>query len=337
MKKKVLILHTGGTIGMVRGLYGYVPEAGSFLPFLNTLPEMHHESLPEWDFQETDPLLDSSDIAVPEWNKIAAVIRDRYPEYDGFVVLHGTDTMAYTASALSFQLGGLAKPVILTGSQIPMRELRSDGLDNIIQSLVIAADGIVSEVCICFNGRLMRGNRCKKRSSEQFGAFETPNEHILAEAGVAIRYNRSLLRKAEAGSFRCTLLEEIPVGILKVYPGIRFSDYREFFSGNMKGVVIETFGAGNIPSRDRELGGILKKAAGMGTVITVCSQCPQGSVALGAYETSNALQNAAAADGRDMTTEAALAKMIYLFSMHLPPEQVRIEISRNLRGEITES
>ncbi len=180
--KKILIIYTGGTIGMVRTPKGYAPRSGYFREILEGIASLRMEGMPCWELYEMSPLLDSSNISVGEWNMVGRVIADNYGDYDGFVVLHGTDTMAYTASALSFMLGNLSKPVILTGSQIPMCELRSDGHDNIVNALLIAAEGRVHEVCLYFGGRLLRGNRSTKYSADGLIAFVSPNYPMLAEA-----------------------------------------------------------------------------------------------------------------------------------------------------------
>ena len=180
--KNVLIIYTGGTIGMTRTENGYAPQSGQFRRAMEAIPDLYAEQMPRWDMLEMDPLLDSSNMTVHEWNKIAQLVADHYDAYDGFVVLHGTDTMAYTASALSFMLEGLAKPVILTGSQIPMCEIRSDGRDNLITSLLIAGAGEVHEVCLYFGGKLLRGNRATKFSADGLIAFLSPNYPSLADA-----------------------------------------------------------------------------------------------------------------------------------------------------------
>ena len=191
--KNVLIIYTGGTIGMTRTENGYAPQSGQFRRAMEAIPDLYAEQMPRWDMLEMDPLLDSSNMTVREWNKIAQLVADHYDAYDGFVVLHGTDTMAYTASALSFMLEGLAKPVILTGSQIPMCEIRSDGRDNLITSLLIAGAGEVHEVCLYFGGKLLRGNRATKFSADGLIAFLSPNYPSLADAGITIRYNEIAL------------------------------------------------------------------------------------------------------------------------------------------------
>ena len=335
MKKRILIIYTGGTIGMVHTPNGYAPQEGYFRAALDAIPALHMDEMPEWELYEMEPLLDSSNMTVTEWNKIAQLIAERYDEYDGFVVLHGTDTMAYTASALSFMLENLQKPVILTGAQIPLCEVRSDGRDNLITSLLIAADDRVHEVCLYFGGSLLRGNRATKYSADGLIAFISPNYPALAEAGIAIRYHESALLPKPRGKLRLQLLQDVPIGVIKVFPGIQFSLFESIMTEKLRGIVIETFGAGNIPGDGDALLPIIRRAFANGTVLTVCSQCPQGAVVLGAYETSSALMRAGAVSGLDMTTEAAVAKLYYLFSRGLEKEVVKSEMAHDLRGEMT--
>ena len=337
MEKRICILYTGGTIGMVPSEKGYVPSSGAFLDLLRAIPDLYWADMPQWDVVEFDPLLDSSDITVREWNQIGRAIAARYDDYDGFVVLHGTDTMAYTASALSFMLEGLAKPVILTGSQIPMCEIRSDGRDNLITSLLIAGAGEVHEVCLYFGGKLLRGNRATKFSADGLIAFLSPNYPSLADAGITIRYNESALLPKPKGALKLQLLENIPIGVLKVFPGIQFSLFEQIMTERLRGIVIETFGAGNIPgSAQNALLPIIERAYQNGTIITVCSQCSQGAVSLGTYAASSALRRVGAVNGRDMTTEAALAKSYYLMSISDDMAFVKSQMQKNLRGELTE-
>ena len=335
MGKKVLIIYTGGTIGMMKTDKGYAPARGFLNEAISSIGDMKSPSAPEWDLYEMSPLLDSSDITVKEWNKIAQVIYDNYEKYDGFVVLHGTDTMAYTASALSFILDGLDKPVVLTGSQIPLSEIRSDGKDNLVTSLLIAADGVVPEVCLYFSGKLLRGNRAVKMSADQLVAFDSPNYPHLADAGITVRYNYSAIRKRSYGVLRMQRLSEIPIGVLKVFPGIQFGLFESIMTDKLSGIVLETFGAGNIPSDSGALIPIIKRAFESGTVITVCSQCPSGTVTLGAYETSSELKAAGAVSGSDMTTEAAVAKLYYLFSLGISKDEIKEKMEKDLRGEMT--
>ena len=337
-KRKILIIYTGGTIGMKKTDNGYTPVAGFISEALSSIADMSRPNFPAWDLYEMSPLLDSSNMTVREWNNIASVIYDNYDSYAGFVVLHGTDTMAYTASALSFILSGLDKPVILTGSQIPLSEIRSDGRENLITSVLIAADGIAREVCLYFSGKLLRGNRAMKMSADGFVAFDSPNYPHLADVGISVKYNMpALLPDKERGHGQLTFapFSEVPIGVLKVFPGIQFGLFEEIMTEKLSGIVLETFGAGNIPGSGDSLLPIIRKAFASGTVITVCSQCPAGTVTLGAYETSAALKAAGAVSGRDMTTEAAVAKLYYLFSLGIPKDDMKQMMETDLCGELS--
>ncbi|HHY82759.1 MAG TPA: asparaginase [Clostridiales bacterium] len=332
--KRILIINTGGTIGMIKTSEGYKPDRKSFSNLLHNMDLLRAEGMPSWDLMELDELLDSSNMTVAEWNKIGKLIADAYDKYDGFVVLHGTDTMAYTASALSFMLEHNSKPVIITGSQIPLYEIRSDGRDNIITSLLIAASDMVYEVCIYFGNKLLRGNRTIKYSSEGLIAFVSPNYPVLAEAGISISYNKAYLKEKDTEEFSYVPFDKIPIGVIKVFPGIQFELFEPILTEKLKGIVIETFGAGNIPGYSGALLPIIKKAFENGTIVTVCSQCPQGSVSLGEYETSMALKNAGAVSGYDITTEAAVAKLYYLFSKGYTADKIKYLMEKNLCGEM---
>ena len=314
---------------------GYAPVSGFLGEAISAMEDMKRPAAPKWDLYEMSPLLDSSDITVNEWNKIAEVIYKNYEKYDGFVVLHGTDTMAYTASALSFILHGLEKPVVLTGSQIPLSEIRSDGRDNLVTSLLIAADGVANEVCLYFSGKLLRGNRAVKMSADQLVAFDSPNYPHLADVGIAIKYNYSAIVKPGGKKFEMRPFHDVPIGVLKVFPGIQFGLFESIMTEKLSGIVLETFGAGNIPSDSGALIPIISRAFESGSVITVCSQCPSGTVTLGAYETSSALKAAGAVSGFDMTTEAAVAKLYYLFSLDLTKDEIKEKMEENLRGELS--
>lgn len=335
MKKRILIIYTGGTIGMVMGGNGYVPKTGFFKDVLKGINDLYADTMPDWELLEMEPLLDSSNITFREWNKIATAVGVNYEKYDGFVILHGTDTMAYTASALSFMLEGLKKPVILTGSQIPLCELRSDGRDNIITALMIAADGVVREVALYFGGRLIRGNRSTKYSADELIAFASPNYSRLAEAGITIKYHYDALLKPSDEPFGVRGLSDVPIGVIKVFPGIQFRLFESIMTETLKGIVIETFGAGNIPGHGDALLPIIKKAYQNGVVMVVCSQCPQGTVSLGTYEASATLRNAGAVSGFDMTTEAAVAKLYYLFSCGYTKDEIKSLMEKPLRGELS--
>lgn len=333
--KKVLIIYTGGTIGMKKTEKGYAPVPGFLADAVSKIEDLRSDSVPAWDLYEMSPILDSSDMTVGEWNNIAKIVYDKYSDYDGFVVLHGTDTMAYTASALSFILDGLDKPVILTGSQIPLSEVRSDGRDNLVTSLIIAGDGVAREVCLYFSGKLLRGNRAMKMSADDLVAFDSPNYPHLADVGITIRYNTSAIKSTASKDLSLSPLSNVPIGVIKVFPGIQFGLFESIMTEKLSGIVLETFGAGNIPCGGGELIPIIKRAFEFGTVMTVCSQCPAGSVTLGAYETSSALKRAGAVSGLDMTTEAAVAKLYYLFSLGYTKEQIKSKMEENLRGELT--
>ena len=334
-KKRVLIVNTGGTVGMKKTANGYAPAPGFLAEAISAIDDMKKPELPEWELYEMSPLLDSSDMTVSEWNKIAEIIYESYEKYDGFVILHGTDTMAYTASALSFILEGLDKPVVITGSQIPLSEIRSDGRDNLITSLLIAADGIASEVCLYFSGRLLRGNRAMKMSSDALVAFKSPNYPPLAEVGIEIKYNTAAICNFEKGELALRRFSNVPIGVLKVFPGIQFGLFENIITEKLSGIVLETFGSGNIPGGGGELIPIIKSAFESGSVVAVCSQCPSGRVSLGAYETSSLLKGAGAVSGLDMTTEAAVAKLYYLFSLGIPMGEIKALMEENLRGELT--
>lgn len=333
---RILIIHTGGTIGMTRTADGYRPDGEYFRNAIFHMDSLKAEGMPEWDFIECDPLLDSSQMSVREWNVIGRLISDNYDAYDGFVVLHGTDTMAYTASALSFMLENLNKPVILTGSQIPLCETRSDGRDNLITSMMIAGKGKVREVCIYFGGLLIRGNRATKYSAQDMQAFTSPNYPVLANAGINIRYNGSALLKPKEGPFHLQTFADVPIGVIRVFPGIRFDLFEPVLTEKLKGVVVETFGSGNVPDGDGVLIGLLEKAREKGIIIVVCSQCPKGGVDMTAYEAGSALRKAGAVSGKDMTSETAVTKLYYLFNTCESTEEIKKLMEKDMCGELTE-
>ncbi len=334
--KKICILYTGGTIGMVPTEKGFAPKKGYFYDAISKIEDLHDPAMPDWDMIEFSPLLDSSNIALEQWNQIGTIIAEKYHKYDGYVVLHGTDTMAYTASALSFMLQGLDKPVVLTGSQIPLSQLRSDARENIVNSILIAGQGIINEVCLYFGGKLLRGNRATKTSSDGLNAFVSPNYPPLAETGIDIVYNHAALKRPTSNkAFNLVKFKQTSIGVLKVFPGIQFSLFESIMTENLQGIVLETFGAGNIPSYSHALLPIIRKAFDHGTIIAVCSQCQQGTVKLGTYETSSALTEAGAVSGYNMTTEAAVTKLYYLFSLDLPKGEIKALMEENLCGELT--
>ena len=339
-KKKILIIHTGGTIGMVRTANGFAPKAGAIIEELKQIRDLNSPYMPEWDLIEFDPLLDSTNVRYEQWNSIADAISLYYDKYDGFVVLHGTDTLAYSASALSFMLEGLDKPVVFTGAQIPLCELRSDGRDNLITSMMIAADGVIREVSLCFGDAILRGNRAIKYSADGMVAFTSPNYNMLADAGINIEYNHACINDYVKNSLHSDYLhvvrlKESRIAVIKVFPGIQFEIFEPIMCETLDGLVLETFGKGNIPDYDPALSRIISEASKCGTIVVVCTQCPAGTVSLGAYEAGSALVRAGAVSGGNMTTEAAITKLTYLLSKDLPKDYIRRLMRTDLRGELT--
>ncbi len=336
----LLIIYTGGTIGMVQDR-----ETGTLKPFrfdniVEEVPELKKFgfNLSTYAF---DPPLDSSNINPDAWIKLAGIIEDNYKRFDGFIILHGTDTMAYSASALSFMLENLGKPVIFTGSQLPIGAVRTDGKENLISSIEIAAatknnKPMIPEVGIFFENQLFRGNRTTKNSTEHFHAFLSGNYPALAESGVHIRYNYNAIRYPDEGEeFAVHKKLNRDIVILKLFPGISRQIVESVF--NIKGlraVIIETFGAGNAPE-DSWFLECIQEALGRGIIILNVTQCNVGIVELGVYETSRKLAEAGVVGGRDITTEAAVTKLMYLTGISTDREWIIRQLGISLRGEIT--
>ena len=337
MSKRVYLIHTGGTLGMQRSANGYTTVPGHLEQLLANLPELNQAGMPEYTLREYDPLLDSSNLFPEDWLKIAADIAEHYDEYDGFIILHGTDTMAYTASALAFMLEGLGKPVILTGSQIPLGELRSDARANLIAALQLAAHYPVPEVSLYFGGKLLRGCRAVKVDAEGFEAFSSPNFPPLGEVGVDIEIIWQLVRgKPQADTHLVVQPLATPyVGALRLFPGITAQVLENILRPPLKGLVLEVYGVGNAPDRDTELLQVLGAAADRGVVIVASTQCLRGTVHLGDYTTGAAIAQAGVISGRDMTSEAILTKLFYLFSRGYQSNEVKRLIPQDLRGELT--
>lgn len=335
-QKSVYIAYTGGTIGMRRGPHGYEPAAGFLERQMERLPVLSRPDMPRYRINEYEPLLDSANMSPSDWVKLGRDIQRQYDRYDGFIVLHGTDTMAYSAAALSFMFDNLGKPIIFTGSQIPLFEVRTDARENLITSLLLAADHAIPEVCLFVGHQLLRANRTTKVSADRFLAFSSPNYPPLGEAGVELRIARERLLRPPRGPFELREVGAAQVADLRIFPGITPEALHSFLGPPLQGAVLHTYGAGNAPDR-RELLTVLRQASERGVVLVNCTQCLEGSVNMADYATGNALRRVGVVSGYDMTPEAALTKLYYLLSLGLEPEEVRRRMQRNLRGELTRS
>lgn len=341
-KSSILLIYTGGTIGMKEDPAVQALRPFDFSQILEEVPELRKFAY-RIDAYTFDPLIDSSDVEPSIWTEIAGLIEERYDSYDGFVILHGTDTMAYSASALSFMIEGLTKPVIFTGSQLPIGAPRTDGKENLISAVEIAAakdnDGhaIVPEVCICFDNVLIRGNRATKVNSDNFRAFRSFNLAPLAEAGISIRYNTALIRRPASWEASPTFHKTLDtrVSILKIHPGITPDVVRNILCGEgTRAVIIETYGAGNAPSSEWFLS-IVKEASATGKILLNVTQCSAGSVNMDIYATGKSLKGAGVMNGFDSTTESALGKLFFLLGESQDNEFVKHYLDEDLRGEIS--
>ncbi len=341
-KPKILLIYTGGTIGMIENPDTKALEPFDFNHLLDNVPKIKMLDFDIDNFQFEVPI-DSADMNPSHWGQMAKVIEDNYHQYDGFVILHGTDTMAYTASALSFMLNNLTKPVIITGSQLPIGEVRTDGEENLITALQVAAakdtDGLpmVREVAILFQDYLLRGNRSTKFSADNFDAFQSSNYPELAHIGLDIAYNKdALLRPTQGKEFKVEYFMDTNVAYLDIFPGIQENVVRATFNiPGLKGVVIKTFGVGNGPSCPW-LFDCIRDAVAKGLLIVNISQCSNGMVSPMKYSAGVGLANAGTISGHDLTSEAAITKMMYLFGMGATAQLAGKYMEKNLHGELTE-
>ena len=337
----ILLIYTGGTIGMTKDYKTGALKAFDFNKLLKHIPELNLLSCIIDSISFKEPI-DSSNMNPNHWIKIAEIIEDNYEEFDGFVVLHGSDTMSYTASALSFMFENLSKPVIFTGSQLPIGDLRTDAKENLITSIQVASETkkgkpVVQEVCLYFEYKLYRANRTTKMNSEHFEAFSSPNYPPLGESGVHLKFYDSLIRKSRRfKKIKIRKRLENNIAILKLFPGITEKVVKSILEiEGLKGIVLETYGSGNAPT-DSWFIDLLKRALKKGIKIVDVTQCAGGSVILGHYETSVVLQKIGLISGKDITTESALAKLMYLLGEKIPMSDFKQIFETPLRGEMTE-
>ncbi len=338
-KAKILLIYTGGTIGMMKDFATGALKAFNFSKLLQKIPELKQLDCDIETISFEKPI-DSSNINPEKWVELAEIIEENYDNFDGFVVLHGSDTMSYSASALSFMLENLSKSVIFTGSQLPIGDLRTDAKENLITAIQIASlkennEPIISEVCLYFEYKLYRGNRTTKINAENFNAFISPNYPILIESGVNLKiFPELFLPKTSSKNLKIHKNLDNNVAIIKMFPGISESVLSAIFEiPQLKGIVLETYGAGNAPTEDWFLT-LLKKGIARGLQIVNVTQCSIGSVVMGKYETSASLKEIGVISGKDITTEAAITKLMYLLGQNIPKDNFKILFETSLRGEL---
>jgi len=333
--KRIYIAYTGGTIGMQPSAEGFVPAAGWMAQQLADMPELHQPEMPTFDLHEYAPLIDSAEMTPAHWQRIADDIAANYDSYDGFIILHGTDTMAYTAAALSFMLDGLDKPVVLTGSQIPLASPRTDGRSNLINALYMVAEHPIPEVCLYFGDKLLRGNRATKACADGFDAYDSPNLAPLARAGIEIRLSNVPEVEQSSAGFSVSSISPQQIAVVTLHPGISHQHIANALQPPVKAFILQSFGVGNAP-RTPELLALFEEAKSREVLVLNLSQCHAGRVAMGSYATGNSLALAGVISGFDMTLEAALAKLHVLLSKDLSFADLQQQMQQNLRGELSE-
>jgi len=337
--KRIYIAYTGGTIGMTSSPHGYTPQVGFLTDCVNSSREFSRVEMPHYTINEYSPLIDSSDMQPSDWQTIAQDIKNRYDDYDGFVILHGTDTMAYTASALSFMLKNLTKPVIVTGSQIPFAQLRSHGQSNLQNALYVAAYYPINEVTLFFNNKLLRGNRTTKAYADGFNAFESPNLPALLDVGINIerhdnRQESEHLKLTSTLEFSVDDITSQEVGVVMLYPGISSNIVKHIIQQPVKALIMMSYGVGNAP-QDNKLLAVIENAVNSGIIVINLSQCHRGKVNMMGYATGSALKQIGVISGFDMTVEAALTKLHWVLSNYKHLKDIKKLMQIDIAGELT--
>jgi len=344
-KPRIFVAYTGGTIGMKRTEDGYQPVPGYLQKLMAEIPQFRNADVPDYHIEQFDPLLDSSNMTPADWGKIARALVAAYRDHDAFLVIHGTDTMAFTASALSFMLAGFAKPVVVMGSQIPLAETRNDAQESLLTSLILLGKyhARLHDVYLFFDNRLFRGNRSTKVNADGFAAFDSPNLPPVGTVGIDVDVDWDLANPPhaavpgvdESAGPGVVQVGEATVAAFRLFPGIRAEYLRNVLAPPVQGLVLECFGAGNAPVANRPFMDAIREATRRGVVIVDVPQPLHGSADLSLYATGRALAEAGVVSGYDMTAEAALAKLFFLFELGHAPARVRELMARDLRGELT--
>jgi len=333
-RKSVCILSTGGTISMQKTAQGYAPVRGYLEQAMAKIPELQNPDMPAYTIHEFAEPIDSANISPTDWYAMASFVEKNYHDHDGFVILHGTDTMAYTASALSFMLQNLAKPVILTGSQLPLFETRNDARENLINALLLAGKQKIPEVCIYFNNKLFRGNRTQKIDAVSFAAFASPNFPALGHIGTDIRVRHELILNVPTKNLTIQPIQPIMIHTVRLFPGISTKLLQQILTMPLQALILETYGVGTAPESE-EFIRVITQFAEKNILMVNCSQCVHAKIKMHDYAASHTLRSAGVISGGDMTIEAVITKLFYLFSQQQSLDEIKSQLTSNLRGELS--